>query len=176
MRAYHPPTSGGKHYVFVLIDNFCRYMWTMFLKEKSEAFEKFKTLKNLQNKKQEKWWERFEWTDRRGEFVSHEFRAYCKNNGINRHLTAPYFPQHNGVVECRYRTLLEMTRSMLKHMSVPNSLWGEVVRHATYLINRVATRSLLGQTPYEALRNKRPSLGHFRVFWMCLLSENRGCR
>ena len=57
-----------------------------------------------------------------------------------------------------------MTRSLLKHMNVPNALWGEAVRHATYLINRVATRSLLGQTPYEALRNKKPNISHLKVF------------
>lgn len=43
-------------------------------------------------------------------------------------------------------------------------LWREVVRHATYLINRVATRSLLGSTPYEALLNKNPNVSHLKVF------------
>ena len=57
-------------------------------------------------------------------------------------MTAPYSPQQNGVVERRNRTLLEMTRSILKHMDMPNHLWGEAIRHATYLINRVTTRSL----------------------------------
>lgn len=96
--------------------------------------------------------------------MSHEFDGYCKTNGIQRHMTAPYSPQQNGVVERRNRTLLEMTRSLLKHMSVPNMLWGEAVRHATYLLNRVATRSLQGQTPYEALRNKKPNVAHLKVF------------
>lgn len=69
-----------------------------------------------------------------------------------------------GVVERQNRTLLEMTRSMLKHMSLPNNMWGEAVRHATYIINRVATRSLEGKTPYEALRNRKPNLQHLKVF------------
>ena len=43
-------------------------------------------------------------------------------------------------------------------------LWGEAVRHATYLLNRVATRSLLGKTPYEALRHKKPNIAHLKVF------------
>lgn len=37
-----PPTSGQKRYVFVLIDDFTRYMWSILLEEKSEAFTKFK--------------------------------------------------------------------------------------------------------------------------------------
>lgn len=38
------------------------------------------------------------------------------------------------------------------------------MRHATYLINRVATRSLEGKTPYEALRTRKPNLSHLKVF------------
>ena len=49
-------------------------------------------------------------------------------------------------------------------MSLPNYLWREAVRHATYLINRVATRSLEGMTPYEALRDRKPNLKHLKVF------------
>lgn len=99
-----------------------------------------------------------------GEFTSQEFQGFCDESGIRRHLTAPYSPQHNGVVERRNRTLLEMTRSILKHMRVPNYLWGEAVRHATYLINRVATRTLENKTPYEAFKGKKPNILHLRVF------------
>ena len=59
---------------------------------------------------------------------------------------------------------MEMTRSILKEMSLPNYLWGEAVRHATYLINRVPTRALKNQTPYECMRGKKPSVSHIRVF------------
>ena len=79
-------------------------------------------------------------------------------------MTAPYSPQQNGVVERQNRTLLEMTRSILKHMNGPNWLWGEAVRHTTYLINRIATRSLDKKTSYGALRNKKPNIEHLRVF------------
>lgn len=103
-------------------------------------------------------------TDRGGEFTSQEFQSFCEASGIQRHLTAPYSPQQNGVVERRNITLLEMTRSILKDMKIPNYLWGEAVRHATYLINRVAIRVLVSQTPYEVFRNKKPNVEHLRVF------------
>lgn len=103
-------------------------------------------------------------TDSGGEFTSHEFQEYCEKQGIKRHLTAPYSPQQNGVVERRNRTLMEMTRSILKHMNMANYLCGEAVRHATYLINRVATRSLVVSTPYKVFKGKKPSLEHVRVF------------
>lgn len=96
--------------------------------------------------------------------MSHEFNGYCEGAGIKRHLTAPYTPQQNGVVERRNNTLMGMMRSMMKHMSMPNYIWGEAIRHATYLINRLATRSLESKTPYEMLRGRKPNISHVRVF------------
>ena len=158
-----PPTPAHKRYVFVLIDDHTRYMWTMLLKEKSEAFDKFKKFKVLVEQETKLTVKTFR-SDRGGEFCSTEFQEYCDKNGVKRHLTAPYSPQQNGVVERRNRTLLEMTRSIMKHMKVPNMLWGEAVRHSTYLINRIATKSLADKTPYEALRARKPDISHLKVF------------
>lgn len=87
-----PATPGQKRYVFVLIDDFSRYMWTILLNTKSEAFSKFKTFKNLVEQETKTKVETFR-TDRGGEFLSHEFKVYCDAHGINRHTTAPYSPQ-----------------------------------------------------------------------------------
>ena len=158
-----PATLDHTRYICVLIDDYSRYMWTVLLKEKSEAFEKIKNFKILAEQETKATVMTLR-TDRRGEIASKDFKMYCDRNGINRHLTAPYSLQQNGVVERRNHTLLEMTRSTLKHMNVPNYLWGESVRHATYFINMIATRSLVGKTPYEALRSRKPNLGHVRIF------------
>ena len=149
--------------MFVLIDDCSRYMWTALLKEKSEAFEKFKTFKVLAEQETHTELKNLR-TDRGGEFCSREFQAYCERNDIKRHLTGPYSPQQNGVVERHNRTLLEVIRSILKHMNLPNHLWGEAIRHCTYLINRVVTRSLEGTTPYEDLKSRKPNLSHVKVF------------
>ncbi|KAL0682570.1 hypothetical protein Bca4012_049417 [Brassica carinata] len=41
-----PPTPAHNGYIFVLIDDYSRYMWTILIKKKSEAFEKFKIFKS----------------------------------------------------------------------------------------------------------------------------------
>lgn len=158
-----PETLSHNRYIFVIIDDHTRYMWSILLKEKNEAFEKFKTFKLLIEKENGKEIATLR-TDRGGEFTSNEFQEFCNKEGIKRHLTVPYTPQQNGVVERRNHTLMEMTRSLLKAMKVPNYMWGEAVRHATYLINRVPTRALKNQTPYECLKNRKPSLAHLRIF------------
>ena len=84
-----PPTLANDRYVFVLIDDFSRFMWTMLLKEKSEAFGRFKRFKESVEKQVDLSIKTF-YTDRGGEFTSIEFNRFCKENGVSRHLTAPY--------------------------------------------------------------------------------------
>lgn len=59
---------------------------------------------------------------------------------------------------------MEMARSILKHMNMPNYFWGEAIHHSTYLLNRMATRALKEMKPYKLYRNKRPNMAHLRVF------------
>jgi transposase InsO family protein len=52
-------------------------------------------------------------TDNGMEFCSHEFKSYCKSEGIARHYTVPYTPQQIGVVERMNRTIISKARCML---------------------------------------------------------------
>lgn len=104
------------------------------------------------------------WADHGGEFLSKEFTQFCENEGIERHLTAPYTPQQNGVVECCNPNMMAMARSLLKSMYVPAKFYGEVVRHTVYLLNRLPTKALGECTPFEAWTGRKPHLTHLRVF------------
>ena len=44
-------------------------------------------------------------SDQGAQFVSREFKDYLKDNGIEQHLSTPYYPQRNGEVECQNRSL-----------------------------------------------------------------------
>lgn len=138
-------------------------MWTILCKEKGDAFRRFKLFKSLVDQETGEHIQTLR-TDRGREFISQEFNMFCNDSGIKRHLTAPYTPQQNGVVERRNRTLMEMARSIMKHMSVPNRLWGEAIKHSTYLLNRIATRAIKDRTPYEVYHGRKPNVGHLRVF------------
>ena len=61
-------------------------------------------------------------TDRGGEFTSHEFTNFCKENGIHRRLTATYTPQYNGVVKRKNQTIMNMVRNMLLGRKIPKSI------------------------------------------------------
>lgn len=158
-----PATAGGNKYFFLLVDDFSRVMWVYLLKSKDEAFGVFKKFRAKVEDGKERKVKVFR-SDRGGEFSSNEFKSYCEEVGIERHFTAPYTPQQNGVVERRNRTVIEMARSYLKEMHLPSLIWGEAVRHSVYILNRLPTRALSGQTPYEAWTGSKPNIGHIRVF------------
>ncbi|KAD4178302.1 hypothetical protein E3N88_26893 [Mikania micrantha] len=158
-----PPSPAGNRYVLLIVDDHSRFMWTYILKTKDGAFEQFKMFKasvELQYGRKIKVLR----TDRGGEFTSREFSLFCEQEGITRQLTAPYSPQQNGVVERRNRTVMNTTRSMLNAMKMPQHLWAAAVRHSVYVLNRLPTKFLNDQTPYEALNGRKPRMDHLRVF------------
>nr|GEZ99920.1 ribonuclease H-like domain, reverse transcriptase, RNA-dependent DNA polymerase [Tanacetum cinerariifolium] len=103
-----PPTPSGKRYIFLLVDDYSRYMWAYFLSTKNQAFDTFKEFKKTIENELRTTLKMFR-TDRGGEFNSSEFIQYFKENGIARQLTAPYSPQQNRVVERRNRTIMSTT-------------------------------------------------------------------
>ena len=99
-----------------------------------------------------------------GEFTSKEFISFCSEHKIERHFSTPYTPQQNGVVVRKNRTILDMTRAMLKNKNLPKVFWGEAVSTAAYLLNGAPTKSLEGKTPHEGWTRRKPSVEHLKAF------------
>ncbi|GJU40674.1 reverse transcriptase domain-containing protein [Tanacetum coccineum] len=141
-----------------------RYTWTRFLKDKTEAFDQFEIFsKKIQN--QLGCTIVLIRTDHGREFDNEvQFGEFCNANGITHNFSAPRTPQSNGVVERKNRTLQEMSRTMLNEQSLPQKFWCNTVDTSTYILNRILIRAILGKTPYELLRGRKPTLDYFRVF------------
>lgn len=58
-----------------------------------------------------------------------------------------------------------MVRSMICNSSLPKFLWGEALKTANYILNRVPSKSV-PKTPFELWTGRKPSLSHFHV-WGC---------
>ncbi|GJS83448.1 retrovirus-related pol polyprotein from transposon TNT 1-94 [Tanacetum coccineum] len=93
-----------------------------------------------------------------------QFGEFCNANGITHNFSAPRTPQSNSVVERKNKTLQEMSRTMLNEQSLPQKFWCNAVDTSTYILNRILIRAILGKTPYELLRGRKPTLDYFRVF------------
>jgi transposase InsO family protein len=81
-------------------------------------------------------------TDGGGEYTSRYFESYCTSQGIIHEVTTPYTPQHNGLVERRNKSLLDMARSMLKEKKLPHEFLGKAVNIAAYILNRYPIKNL----------------------------------
>ena len=100
-------TMNGFSYFITFTDDYSRYGYVFLMKHKSEAFERFKEFRNEVEKQTCKSIKTLR-SDRCGEYLSGDFLAYLRENGILSQVTPPYTPQHNGVSESRNRTLLDM--------------------------------------------------------------------
>ncbi|GJY37204.1 retrovirus-related pol polyprotein from transposon TNT 1-94 [Tanacetum coccineum] len=155
---------GGNHYTLVIVDDYSRYTWTRSIKDKTEAFDQFEIFsKKVQNQ--------LECTivsirtDHSREFDNEvQFKEFCNASRITHNFSAPRTPQSNGVVERKNRTLQEMSRTMLNEQSLPQKFWCNAVDTSTYILNRILIRAILGKTPYELLKGRKPTLDYFRVF------------
>ena len=91
-----------------------------FLKEKSEAFEKFKIFKNrVENESGVEM--KCLRSDRGGEFTYKEFNIYYEEHGIRRQLSSPHTPEKNGIIERRNKSIAKATRAMLFENYVPKT-------------------------------------------------------
>lgn len=102
-------------------------------------------------------------SDGGGEFDNGELRRFYKEEGIKPQFTTPYTPQQNGVAERKNRSITEMATCMLLDAGLDKRYWGEAVLTATYLQNRLPSRSV-PKTPHELWWGRKPDLSHLRVF------------
>ncbi|GJY32852.1 retrovirus-related pol polyprotein from transposon TNT 1-94 [Tanacetum coccineum] len=96
----------GKKYILVIVDDYSRYTWTLFLRSKDETpkvLKDFLTMiqRNLQAQVISVR------TDRGTEFLNKTLHAYFKEEGIEHQTSTPRTPKQNGVVKRRNHTLIE---------------------------------------------------------------------
>ncbi|XP_070004811.1 uncharacterized protein [Nicotiana sylvestris] len=100
-------SRGGKRYIFVIVDDYSSFTWTLFLRTKNETFEVFVAfVKKIQVKIESR--VACIRSDHGTEFVNAKFDELCNENGITHNFSASRTPQQNGVVERKNRTLEEM--------------------------------------------------------------------
>lgn len=155
-------TPSGNRYVMHIIDDFSRFTVTYLLKNKWEAAENIKEyvrwVETLYGQKP-----KVIRSDGGGEFDNKELRNFYRAEGIKPQFTTPYSPQQNGVAERKNRSLTEMATCMLLDSGLEKRFWGEATLTATYLQNRLPSRSIQ-KTPYELWWGRKPALGHLKVF------------
>jgi hypothetical protein len=112
----------GMRYMVTFIDDFSRYVWVYFQKEKYETFSKFQEFKSAAEVEiGEKIYSLR--TNNGGEYTSDEFSNYLLEHRIHHQFTCSNTPQQNGIAERKNRHLTELCRSMLHAKNVPGCFW-----------------------------------------------------
>ena len=89
---------------------------------------------------------------------------FCKSKSIKQEYTVSYNTEQNGMAERMNRTLVEMTRCMLKDSGIENSYWCEAIMTAAYIRNVLSNASNKSSSPFEMLFKKKPRLNYMCVF------------
>jgi hypothetical protein len=112
----------GSKYCLVIVDDYSRFTWVFFLREKSQTQE---TLKGFLRRAQNEFRLRIEKirSDNGMEFKNSQIEDFLEDEGIKNEFSSPYTPQQNGVVERKNRTLLDMARTMLDEYKTLDRFW-----------------------------------------------------
>ena len=154
---------GGKRYAYVVVDDFSRFTWVNFIREKSDTFEVFKELSLRLQREKDCVIKRIR-SDHGREFENSRFTEFCTSEGITHEFSAAITPQQNGIVERKNRTLQEAARVMLHAKELPYNLWAEAMNTACYIHNRVTLRRGTPTTLYEIWKGRKPTVKHFHIF------------
>ena len=96
-------------YYITFIDDFSRFTWIYFLKEKSQAVAAIKDFINMVENQTSYVIRQF-CSNRGGEYANHQLTAYFSQKGIMHEFTPPYAHEYNGIPEWFNRTLQNMVR------------------------------------------------------------------
>uniref|UniRef100_A0A8D8KUH0 Copia protein n=1 Tax=Culex pipiens TaxID=7175 RepID=A0A8D8KUH0_CULPI len=151
-------TPSGNRFVLTMVDDFSRFTVTYMLKRKCEAASGIKEYVR---------WVESQFgrkplvvrSDGGGVFNNTELRNFYKVEGIQPQFTTA----KSGVAEQQNTSLTKMATCMLNDAGLDKRFWGEAMLTATYLQNRIPSKSSQG-TPYELWWGRKPDLQHFRAF------------
>ncbi|WVZ62530.1 hypothetical protein U9M48_012269 [Paspalum notatum var. saurae] len=152
--------NGYKYYIS-FVDDYSRFSWIYFLKNKYQVesiFPQFQShVERLLGRKilsvQSDWG---------GEY--HRLHKYFNRVGIAHRISSPHTHQQNGLVERKHRHVVETGISLLAHSSLPLRFWDESFHTACYLINRMPSKTIGGDTPLTRLLGVKPDYNFLKAF------------
>jgi transposase InsO family protein len=151
---------GGNLYCLVIVDDYSRYTWTFFLKDKGKTFDIFKKFATRAQNEFGLSMVKIR-TDNGSEFSNIRVEEYCDGEGIKHEFSSTYTPEQNGVVERKNKTHITLARAMLDDYGLSQRFWVEAINTACHASNRVYLRRLLMKTPYEQLIGTKPNISYF---------------
>jgi len=157
-------SRNGNKYILVIVDDFSRYLWTLYLKNKSETWKKYREfIINIKKHYNEEIY--IVHSDNGTEFTYKNFEIINKIEGINHIYSIPYTPQMNGRVERVNRCLMQITRCLLFSSKLNLYFWEDAMSYATLLSN-IQIHITTKEIPYNLINKKEYNNNKIRI-WGC---------
>ena len=152
-----------RRYGLVLMDDYSRASWVLFLRVKSDAPTEFETWVNQVENATEMRIRTVMFNNAK-ELVAGGMKEFCNGHGIRIISSVPYSPSSNGIAERLVGVATDGTRAMLRDSALPARFWAEAMNTFMYLRNRTPTAANEGKTPYELFYGMKPDVSHIRTF------------
>ncbi|GKD41211.1 retrovirus-related pol polyprotein from transposon TNT 1-94, partial [Tanacetum coccineum] len=153
----------GKKYILVIVDDYSRYTWTLFLRSKDETPKVLKDFLTMIQRNLQALVISVR-TNRGTEFLNKTLHAFFKEEGIEHQTSTPRTPEQNGVVKRRNRTLIEAARTMLSASKLPLFFWAEAIATACYTQNRSIIIPTHEKMTYHIINDRKPLMKHIHIF------------
>lgn len=145
----------------VSLTDYSKFTWIYLLRFKSEVFQCFHDFQSMVERQfdhkilavQSDWG---------GEYQS--LNSFFKRLGISHLVSCPHSHQQNGSAERKHRHIIEVGLSLLAHASMPLKFWDEAFLTIVFLINRLPSKIINNDTPYERLFGTSPDYTFLRSF------------
>ena len=163
-----PEAVDGHCYAIGFLDSFSRFSKVYFMKRRAEVLVKFKEFCAEVGKPGTLV------SDGGGEYISKEFKRYCRNKGIRFENSAPNTPQEKGKIERIWGTSVAMARCFLDNACLDKKYWTYALNIAVYVKNMLL-HSALEKTPFEMVYNEKPNSSFVKVLvvWhLCILKNH----
>ncbi|MBW0466023.1 hypothetical protein O181_005738 [Austropuccinia psidii MF-1] len=128
------PSSSGYKYFLQVVDGFRQFVWTTFLKVKSDVISLLPKIIHIQNQ------------------ANLKIANFISDN------------EQNPLAELGNRTTITKERCLLKHSGLNLSYWVKATRTATSLENLTPKKSLQLSTLFQKWYEKEPSYNHLQPF------------
>ncbi|PPQ82476.1 hypothetical protein CVT24_002389, partial [Panaeolus cyanescens] len=169
-----PADRYGYRYWISFIDDYSRYPWVFFMKEKSQALNIFRDWRDEHLPKQLEAestsfhlspnFLKFFRSDNGGEYTSNAFLKELKSSGTVHQTTTADTPEQNGLAERMNQTLANGTVALLVESGLPKSYWTFAMSTCAFTTARTPAAGLRGKSPYEVLYNRKVDVSWLRPF------------
>jgi transposase InsO family protein len=167
-------------YFLTVIDDFSRFSWVFFLKQKSDTSITPPACFTHVERQFGKKIKRIR-TDKGSKYINNELKDLILTSRVIHELTPPYSPESDGIGNSVNYTINPIARSMT--IAAPDfpCLSAEAVNMAAYLKTRVPHKHITSSTtPFECFHAKRPTILHLKPFrskcYVHIGEEEGSCR